>query len=41
LVLGVIYARAGLIDEAAREFRVLSVANPNSAIPVKLIRKVQ
>ncbi len=43
LVMGTIYAKAGLINEAKREFRALLAANPESQIshriPVSLTRK--
>lgn len=41
LLLGVIYARAGLLDEAAREFQALSEINPGSALPRRLLRSVR
>jgi anti-sigma factor ChrR (cupin superfamily) len=40
LTLGVIYARMGLFDEAATEFRALLAANPGSAIVKQLLRSV-
>jgi anti-sigma factor RsiW len=36
LLLGLLYARAGLIDEAEREFRALQKANPHSDVARKL-----
>jgi hypothetical protein len=36
LLLGLLYARAGLLDEAEREFRSLQNANPDSDAPRKL-----
>ena len=41
LALGVIYARAGLLDEAEREFRALLEENPASATAQKLLRDVR
>ncbi|HEX8747172.1 MAG TPA: zf-HC2 domain-containing protein [Pyrinomonadaceae bacterium] len=41
LVLGVFYSRAGLLDEAEREFRALLAANPNSQIARKLLLNIQ
>jgi hypothetical protein len=41
LVLGLLYADAGLLDEAEREFRLLRKANPNSDLALHLFRKVQ
>jgi tetratricopeptide (TPR) repeat protein len=40
LTLGVIYARMGLFDEAAAEFRALLDANPGSPIVKQLLRSV-
>jgi hypothetical protein len=40
LTLGVIYARMGLFDEAATEFRTLLDANPGSPIVKQLLRSV-
>jgi predicted anti-sigma-YlaC factor YlaD len=40
LTLGVIYARMGLFDEAASEFRALLEANPRSTIVKQLLRSV-
>ncbi len=41
LGLGVLYARAGLLDEAEREFRALVKANPGSATARKLLQSVR
>jgi hypothetical protein len=41
LALGVVYARAGLLDEAEREFRALSNDNPQSKVAKRLLRTVQ
>ncbi|MEP6740873.1 MAG: zf-HC2 domain-containing protein [bacterium] len=41
LVLGTVYAQAGLVDEAASQFRALLAANPKSAVAQKLLRNVQ
>jgi hypothetical protein len=41
LVLGILYERAGLIDDAEREFKSLYRANPKSQIVRKLLRDVQ
>lgn len=41
LALGVLYARAGLLDEAEREFRLLTAANPRSAVARRLLRDVR
>jgi hypothetical protein len=40
LLLGLLYARAGLLDEAKREFRSLQNANPDSDAPRKLAASV-
>lgn len=40
LALGVLYAQAGLLDEAARELRILQRANPDSALARKLAASV-
>ncbi|MDX2042505.1 MAG: hypothetical protein SF097_14890 [Acidobacteriota bacterium] len=37
LLLGRLYAEAGLLEEAEREFRALEKANPGSAIPKQLL----
>jgi hypothetical protein len=41
LVLGVLYARAGLAHEAEREFRALQEANPNSELAHRLLKQVR
>ena len=41
LALGVIYARAGLLDEAEREFRLLVEENPASTTAQKLLRDLR
>lgn len=41
LMLGVLYARAGLLDEAERELSALVEANPNSAVALSLLRSVR
>jgi lipopolysaccharide biosynthesis regulator YciM len=41
LVLGLLYARAGLLDEAEREFRALREANPNSELAHRLLKQVR
>jgi hypothetical protein len=41
LGLGVLYARAGLLDEAEREFRALVKANPESAAARKLLQSAR
>lgn len=41
LTLAVLYAEAGLFDEAEQELRILIRDNPNAAIPQKLLRQVQ
>jgi hypothetical protein len=41
LLLGTLYARAGLLDDAAREFQALLKANPSSAVARKLLRSVK
>jgi hypothetical protein len=41
LILGALYAEAGLLDDAEREFRALLKANPQSAIVKKLVRSVK
>lgn len=41
LALGVIYARAGLLEEAEREFRILLEENPASATAQKLLRDLR
>ena len=41
LVMGLLYAEAGLLDEAAREFRALVAANPQSPVAKNLLRDVR
>lgn len=41
LVLGLLYAEAGLLKEAEQELRVLQKANPDSEIARNLLRRVQ
>jgi hypothetical protein len=41
LALGVFYARAGMIDEAEREFEVLLRENPDSSVVAALLRTVR
>ena len=41
LTLALIYAKAGLIDEAEQEFRTLQRANPNSTISRRLLADLQ
>jgi hypothetical protein len=41
LVLGLLYAEAGLLDEAEAEFRSLQKDNPDSAIAVQLLKRVR
>ena len=41
LTLGLLYAEAGLLQEAEREFRLLLRANPNSDVARALLRQVQ
>lgn len=41
LALGVLYARAGLLDEAERELRELVAANPQSTVARNLLRNVR
>jgi lipopolysaccharide biosynthesis regulator YciM len=41
LALGVFYARAGLLNEAEREFQNLVKLNPQSELPRKLLRSVR
>jgi len=40
LVLGALYAQAGLLDDARREIRALERANPNSAVARALLRSI-
>jgi hypothetical protein len=41
LLSGLVYAQAGLLDEAEREFQLLVRANPKSAVARKLLRSVK
>jgi hypothetical protein len=41
LLLGLLYAESGLLDEAEKEFRALQKANPNSAITDQLLQQVR
>jgi anti-sigma factor RsiW len=41
LTLGILYAQAGLLDDAEREFLTLLRANPQSALVQKLLRSVR
>ena len=41
LVMGIVFAEAGLLDEAEREFRALSSQNPRSPIARALLAKVR
>jgi hypothetical protein len=41
LTMGLLYAQAGLLDEAEREFRVLQKANPNSELIQRLLKQVR
>lgn len=41
LLAGLLYARAGLLDDAEREFQMLSRANPQSSIARKLLGQVR
>jgi hypothetical protein len=41
LALGVLFTQAGLLDEAEREFQLLSQANPRSPLPRKLLAQVR
>jgi hypothetical protein len=41
LTLGVLYARAGLLDDSERELRALVAANPQSATARKLLRSLE
>jgi hypothetical protein len=41
LAMGLLYAEAGLLDEAAREFRALVAANPQSPVAKNLLRDVR
>jgi predicted anti-sigma-YlaC factor YlaD len=41
LVLGILYANAGLLDESEREFQILAKQNPSSSVVKKLLQKVR
>lgn len=41
LILGIFYARAGLLEEAEQEFKALLNANPNSPIARNLLKEIQ
>ena len=41
LVLGILYARAGLLADAEREFQLLVNANPRSQVAKRLLRRAQ
>jgi hypothetical protein len=41
LILGVLYAQAGLLDDAERELKVLAAVNPHSRVAQKLLRSVK
>jgi hypothetical protein len=41
LTLGLLYTRAGLLDEAEKELRVVQAANPNAASVRRLLANVQ
>lgn len=41
LILGLLYAQAGLLDEAEREFRELQENNPNSELVQRLLKQVR
>lgn len=41
LLIGILYANAGLLDEAAGEFQMLLKKNPKSDLARKLLRKIQ
>ncbi|MEO7674258.1 MAG: zf-HC2 domain-containing protein [Pyrinomonadaceae bacterium] len=41
LLLGLLYAEAGLLDDATREFRILVQKNPDSPIARRLLEKVR
>jgi anti-sigma factor ChrR (cupin superfamily) len=41
LVMGVLYARAGLLDDARRELEALRNANPDSSIAAELLRQIK
>jgi hypothetical protein len=41
LILGAVYKKAGLLDDAEREFKALLSANPNSPVAQKLLQDVK
>jgi hypothetical protein len=41
LTLGILYAQAGLLDDAERELQALLRANPQSSLAQKLLRSVK
>jgi hypothetical protein len=41
LALGVFYARAGMLEDAEREFHALARQNPRSQVAMKLLRSIQ
>ncbi len=41
LLLGLLYAEAGLLEDATREFRILVQKNPDSAVARRLLEKVK
>jgi hypothetical protein len=41
LVMGLLYAQAGLLDEAEQEFRALQKANPNSELVQRLLKQAR
>ena len=41
LTLALVYTKAGLLDEAEQEFRVLQKANPKSVISLRLLTKIK
>lgn len=41
LALGIFYARAGMLEDAEREFQALIKQNPQSAVAMRLLRSVQ
>jgi anti-sigma factor RsiW len=41
LTLGVLYSRAGLLDDAEREFRALLAANPDSQVAKRLLANIE
>lgn len=41
LVLGILYQRAGLLDDAEREFKILSAANPKSQTARRMLNDLK